>query len=84
MLPNLLGGGVALLFASKSLNNLQTQNEDQKRGVQIIQSALKVCLRGADLLAFMRGLVVAQYFLIVDVGFVAVGTDIHDSLKCWF
>ncbi|XP_030490603.2 chaperonin CPN60-like 2, mitochondrial [Cannabis sativa] len=35
------GGGVALLYASKALENLQTQNEDQKRGVQIIQSALK-------------------------------------------
>ncbi|PON48149.1 Chaperonin Cpn [Parasponia andersonii] len=35
------GGGVALLYASKALENLQTQNEDQKRGVQIIQTALK-------------------------------------------
>ncbi|KAJ0075995.1 hypothetical protein Patl1_33515 [Pistacia atlantica] len=35
------GGGVALLYATKSLENLQTQNEDQKRGIQIIQNALK-------------------------------------------
>ncbi|KAL5579490.1 hypothetical protein UlMin_011932 [Ulmus minor] len=35
------GGGVALLYASKVLDNLATQNEDQRRGVQIIQSALK-------------------------------------------
>ncbi|XP_020226894.1 chaperonin CPN60-like 2, mitochondrial [Cajanus cajan] len=35
------GGGVALLYASKVLDNLQTQNEDEKRGVQIIQNALK-------------------------------------------
>ncbi|PIA42944.1 hypothetical protein AQUCO_02000415v1 [Aquilegia coerulea] len=35
------GGGVALLHASKVLENLQTSNEDQKRGVQIIQNALK-------------------------------------------
>ncbi|KAL2337955.1 hypothetical protein Fmac_012401 [Flemingia macrophylla] len=35
------GGGVALLNASKVLDNLQTQNEDEKRGVQIIQNALK-------------------------------------------
>ncbi|KAF7843487.1 chaperonin CPN60-like 2, mitochondrial [Senna tora] len=35
------GGGVALLHASKILENLQTQNEDEKRGVQIIQNALK-------------------------------------------
>ncbi|XP_061370311.1 chaperonin CPN60-like 2, mitochondrial [Gastrolobium bilobum] len=35
------GGGVALLYASKVLENLQVQNEDEKRGVQIIQNALK-------------------------------------------
>ncbi|XP_027336265.1 chaperonin CPN60-like 2, mitochondrial [Abrus precatorius] len=35
------GGGVALLYATKVLENLQTQNEDEKRGVQIIQNALK-------------------------------------------
>lgn len=37
-----LGGGVALLYATKALDNLQVQNEDQRRGVQIIQNALKV------------------------------------------
>lgn len=35
------GGGVALLYASKVLENLQTKNEDERRGVQIIQNALK-------------------------------------------
>ncbi|KAI4355508.1 hypothetical protein L6164_004272 [Bauhinia variegata] len=35
------GGGVALLYATKALENLQTQTEDEKRGVQIIQNALK-------------------------------------------
>ncbi|KAM1011117.1 hypothetical protein ACFX13_047254 [Malus domestica] len=35
------GGGVALLYATKSLENLHMQNEDQRRGVQIIQNALK-------------------------------------------
>ncbi|XAR67619.1 hypothetical protein NMG60_11002454 [Bertholletia excelsa] len=35
------GGGVALLYATKSLKNLQTANEDQKRGVQIIENALQ-------------------------------------------
>lgn len=38
------GGGVALLYASKELNNLQAANFDQKIGIQIIQSALKVRL----------------------------------------
>lgn len=35
------GGGVALLYATKILEDLQAQNEDEKRGIQIIQSALK-------------------------------------------
>ncbi|KAI3678742.1 hypothetical protein L6452_38045 [Arctium lappa] len=35
------GGGVALLYASKELENLPTANFDQKIGVQIIQNALK-------------------------------------------
>lgn len=38
----LLGGGVALLYATKALDNLETHNEDQRRGVQIVQNALKV------------------------------------------
>lgn len=36
------GGGVALLYASKELEKLETANFDQKIGVQIIQNALKV------------------------------------------
>ncbi|XP_052182720.1 chaperonin CPN60-like 2, mitochondrial isoform X2 [Diospyros lotus] len=35
------GGGIALLYATKALGNIQTANEDQKRGVQIIENALK-------------------------------------------
>ncbi|KAJ8442931.1 hypothetical protein Cgig2_022297 [Carnegiea gigantea] len=35
------GGGVALLYATKVLENLQTKNDDQRRGVQIVQNALK-------------------------------------------
>ena len=38
-----IGGGVALLYASKDLDKLPTANFDQKIGVQIIQNALKVC-----------------------------------------
>jgi chaperonin GroEL len=38
-----VGGGVALLYASKDLDKLETANFDQKIGVQIIQNALKVC-----------------------------------------
>ncbi|KAJ7539470.1 hypothetical protein O6H91_11G094700 [Diphasiastrum complanatum] len=35
------GGGVALLYASRELEKLQTENFDQKVGAQIIQNALK-------------------------------------------
>ncbi|KAI3737708.1 hypothetical protein L2E82_27718 [Cichorium intybus] len=35
------GGGVALLHASRILKTLQTVNEDQKRGVEIVENALK-------------------------------------------
>ncbi|KAJ4844998.1 hypothetical protein Tsubulata_038574 [Turnera subulata] len=35
------GGGVALLYATKTLENLLAQNEDQRRGIEIIQNALK-------------------------------------------
>ncbi|KAI3879972.1 hypothetical protein MKW92_001475 [Papaver armeniacum] len=37
----LLGGSVALLYSSRVLNYLETANNDQKRGVEIIQNALK-------------------------------------------
>ncbi|KAL0341886.1 UNVERIFIED_CONTAM: Chaperonin CPN60-like 2, mitochondrial [Sesamum calycinum] len=35
------GGGVALLYATRVLRNLRTANEDQRRGVEIIENALK-------------------------------------------
>ena len=36
------GGGVALLYASKGLDKLKSDNFDQKIGIQVIQNALKV------------------------------------------
>ncbi|KAJ0586407.1 putative chaperonin Cpn60/TCP-1 family, groEL-like apical domain superfamily [Helianthus annuus] len=35
------GGGVALLYATRVLKSLKTANEDQKRGVEIVENALK-------------------------------------------
>ncbi|KAF3655183.1 Chaperonin CPN60-2, mitochondrial [Capsicum annuum] len=35
------GGGVALLYASKCLKGLQTSNDGQRKGVEIIENALK-------------------------------------------
>lgn len=37
-----VGGGVALLYASKVLEKLKGNNFDQKIGIQVIQNALKV------------------------------------------
>lgn len=39
----IIGGGVALLHATRVLKTLQTANADQKRGVEIVENALKVC-----------------------------------------
>ena len=36
------GGGVALLYATRVLETLATENFDQKIGVNIIKNALKV------------------------------------------
>ena len=37
-----IGGGVALLYATKELDKISTSNEDEKIGVQIIKNSLKV------------------------------------------
>jgi chaperonin GroEL (HSP60 family) len=38
----IIGGGVALLYATKELDKISTANEDEKIGVQIIKNSLKV------------------------------------------
>ncbi|WP_417676816.1 chaperonin GroEL [Roseibium sp.] len=39
------GGGVALLRAAKALDNLQTENDDQKHGVAIVRRAIEAPVR---------------------------------------
>ena len=39
------GGGVALLYASKVLDSLEPQNEDQKAGINIIRKAIQAPIR---------------------------------------
>ena len=39
------GGGVALLYATKSLGNLKVENDDQKVGIDIIRRALQAPVR---------------------------------------
>jgi chaperonin GroEL len=39
------GGGTALLYASKALNGLKGENDDQTRGIDIVRKALQAPLR---------------------------------------
>ena len=39
------GGGIALLYAKKSLDNLKTANDDQRVGVDIVKKALEAPIR---------------------------------------
>jgi chaperonin GroEL len=39
------GGGVALLYARRALDNLEPENEDQKVGIEIVRRALRVPAR---------------------------------------
>ncbi|KAL7594765.1 chaperonin CPN60-2, mitochondrial [Lactuca sativa] len=60
------GGGVALLYASKELEKLQTANFDQKIGVQIIQNALKMPVHTIASNAGVEGSVVVGKLLEQD------------------
>jgi chaperonin GroEL len=52
------GGGVALLRAVEALKRLQTQNEDQKHGVEIVRKALQTPVRQIAINAGADGSVV--------------------------
>ncbi|KAG6515976.1 hypothetical protein ZIOFF_026422 [Zingiber officinale] len=60
------GGGVALLYASRELEKLQTDNFDQKIGVQIIQNALKAPVHTIASNAGVEGAVVVGKLLEQD------------------
>jgi hypothetical protein len=60
-----VGGGVALLYASKDLDKLETANFDQKIGVQIIQNALTVC----DFFFFLINWFVSQLHHLMTIRF---------------
>jgi chaperonin GroEL len=52
------GGGAALFYARKSLDNLKGENEDQQAGINIIKKALEVPVRQIAINAGMDGAVV--------------------------
>ncbi|KAK3417118.1 chaperonin CPN60-2, mitochondrial [Eucalyptus grandis] len=78
------GGGVALLYASKELDKLQTANFDQKIGVQIIQNALKTPVHTIASNAGVEGAVVVGKLLEQDnpdLGYDAAKGDYVDMVK---
>ncbi|MGZ8336969.1 MAG: TCP-1/cpn60 chaperonin family protein, partial [Allosphingosinicella sp.] len=76
------GGGTALLYASRTLDDLQGANEDQTRGIHIVRRALQAPLRQIAENAGHDGAVVAGK-LIDDndqqIGFNAQ-TEIYENL----
>ncbi|KAH9305491.1 hypothetical protein KI387_009895, partial [Taxus chinensis] len=78
------GGGVALLYASKELDKLQTANFDQKVGVQIIQNAVKTCAHTIAANAGVEGAVVVGKLLEqdnLDLGYDAAKGEYVDMVK---
>ncbi|PKA65419.1 Chaperonin CPN60-2, mitochondrial [Apostasia shenzhenica] len=78
------GGGVALLYASKDLDKLQTANFDQKIGVQIIQNALRTPVHTIASNAGVEGAVVVGKLLEQenpDLGYDAAKGEYVDMIK---
>ncbi|XP_022722853.1 chaperonin CPN60-2, mitochondrial isoform X2 [Durio zibethinus] len=78
------GGGVALLYASKKLDELPTANFDQKIGVQIIQNALKTPVYTIASNAGAEGAVVVGKLLEQDnpdLGYDAAKGEYVDMVK---
>ncbi|MBR72497.1 MAG: chaperonin GroEL [Rhodospirillaceae bacterium] len=57
------GGGVALLYASKSLKRLKGENSDQDRGIEIVREALSASVKAIADNAGAKGELVASKLL---------------------
>ncbi|XP_024393311.1 chaperonin CPN60-2, mitochondrial [Physcomitrium patens] len=78
------GGGVALLYASRELDKIQTANFDQKVGVQIIQNALKMPAYTIAQNAGVEGAVVVGKLLEqtnMSIGYDAAKAEYVDMVK---
>ncbi|KAJ0235356.1 Chaperonin CPN60 [Hirschfeldia incana] len=78
------GGGVALLYAARELEKLQTANFDQKIGVQIIQNALKTPVHTIASNAGVEGAVIVGKLLEqdnTDLGYDAAKGEYVDMVK---
>jgi chaperonin GroEL len=78
------GGGVALLYATNALGKLNTQNDDQKAGIDIVRRALEAPARQIAANSGAEGSVVAAKLLEkgdVDYGFDAQTGEYADMVK---
>ena len=78
------GGGVALLYASKAINGLNTENGDQKVGLEIVRNALKAPVRQIAENAGAEGAIVVGKLLEkgdVTWGFDAQTNEYKDMFK---
>jgi len=76
------GGGVALLYATKALDGLEGENEDQSRGIDIVRRALQAPVRQIAENAGFDGAVVSGK--LIDGGDEKMGfnaaTDVYEDL----
>lgn len=78
------GGGVALLYATKALDNLKGENDDQTRGLDIVRKALQSPVRQIAENAGWDGAVVAGKLLEqndVEFGFNAQTEEYENLVK---
>ncbi len=78
------GGGAALLYATKALENLKTDNQDQNVGIDIIRKALQAPIRQIAENAGVDGAVVAGKLLEskdTNFGYNAQTNEYVDMLK---
>lgn len=78
------GGGTALLYATKALENVKTENQDQNVGIDIIRRALQAPLRQIAENAGVDGAVVAGKLLEskdYNYGYNAAAGEYTDMIK---
>src|SRR5205085_11012577 len=78
------GGGAALLYAAKAINGLNTENADQKVGVDILRNALKAPMRQIAENAGAEGAIVVATLLErgeINWGFDAQSGEYKDMFK---
>ena len=74
------GGGSALLYASKALDKLKPENEDQKAGINIIRRALQAPIRQIAENSGVDGAVIANEVLVKNTA--SWGYDARNNKFC--